>query len=53
MNITAATLSSSLIIRATVEYLASIVTIVLNTIFIISIVRLKSLHTPQNVLLIK
>ncbi|CAM2704139.1 unnamed protein product [Rotaria socialis] len=42
----------ALLLRAIIEYLPSIMTILLNTVFIVAIIRLRNLRTRQNIFLI-
>ncbi|CAF4528596.1 unnamed protein product [Rotaria socialis] len=43
----------ALLLRAIIEYLPSTMTILLNTVFIVAIIRLRNLRTRQNIFLIK
>ncbi|CAF4881376.1 unnamed protein product, partial [Rotaria sp. Silwood1] len=42
----------SLLLRAVIEYLFSIITILLNILLIVAIIRLRTLWTPHNILLV-
>ncbi|CAF3384479.1 unnamed protein product [Rotaria sp. Silwood1] len=46
------TIMPSLLLRAVIEYLFSIITILLNILLIVAIIRLRTLWTPHNILLV-